>query len=145
MKKWMKISLAIVAVAIISSLAVYKFYINKPHKDIEHATPDFTLNSMKLYKEYTANKKHSDSLYNGKVIELSGKVDKIEVTDSMVIAVFVFSKGDFGDEGIRCTMLPKFNEDAKKIMPGTTVNVKGACSGFNDSDVILEKCSLIKD
>ena len=129
---------------IIFSHFLYKFYINKPHRDIEKADPDFTLKTENLYKEYTKNKVHSDSLYNGKVIQISGKVDKIETTDSLVIAVFVFSKDDFGDAGIRCTMLPKYNNELKNIIKGTEINIKGACSGYNDTDVILEKCSLVK-
>jgi len=126
-------------------MGVCGIYNYKPHMDIENTDPDFTLKTRKLYEEFTKNKGYSDSLYLGEIIELSGRVDKIEVSDSQVTAVFVFSKGDVGDSGIRCTLLPKYYDEAKKIMPGTIVNVKGACSGFNDSDVTLEKCTLIND
>jgi len=116
MKNWIKIVLILIGVAAITALIVYKFYINKPHKDIEKADADFTVKTENLYKEYTSNKTHSDSLYNGKVIEISGKIDKVETTDSLVILVAVFSQDDFGDAGIRCTMLP-IKMMLKKLLP----------------------------
>jgi hypothetical protein len=57
--------------------------------------------------------------------------------------VFVFEQGDFGDEGIRCTMLPKYNFEAGKLQPDVEIKVKGYCTGYNETDVILEKCSII--
>jgi hypothetical protein len=147
MKKWMKIILIIAAIGIIAALLIYKFYINKPQKDIENASADFTLKTEDLYKEFTTNKKHADSLYthDKNVIEITGKIDKIVIADSLVIAVFVFAHDDFGDAGIRCTFLPKYSDEAKKITIGSTVKIKGCCKGFNDPDVTLEKCSLVKD
>jgi len=70
-------------------------------------------------------------------------LSKIETADSLVIAVFVFNQGDFGDEGIRCTMMKKFNDEANRLQPDGEIIVKGYCTGFNETDVILEKCSLI--
>ncbi len=145
MKNWIKGALILTGMVITFTVCVYEFYINKPTKDIEKLIPDFTVNTQKLYKEYTTNKDHSDSIYKGRVIEISGKIDKVEIMDSTIVAVFVFSKGDFGDAGIRCMMLPKYNDEIKKVSLGSKINIKGYCSGINESDVILEKCSLIKD
>ena len=66
------------------------------------------------------------------------------MVDSLVIAVFVFNQGMFGDEGVRCTMLHGQTKLAANISKGNTVKIKGFCSGYNDTDVILEKCSLIQ-
>ena len=145
MKKWIIILLSLIAIGAIVAVIFYKFYVNKAHKDIENADADYKLKTEVLYKEYTSTKAHADSLYNGKVVQISGKVDKIETSDTLVIAVFTFAKDDFGDAGIRCTMLKKHNEDAKKIAVGTVISVKGLCSGYNDTDVILEKCSIVKE
>ena len=72
-----------------------------------------------------------------------GKLSKIEASDSLVTAVFVFGQGDFGDEGIRCSMLPKYSFEAGKLQPDGEIKVKGYCTGYNETDVILEKCSII--
>ncbi len=145
MKKWLKIILILFAIGIIAAGLVYKFYINKAHPDYEKLPADFKMKAEVIYNEYVKDKKASDSIYNGKVVEISGNVAKIESVDTLVVVTFVFKQGDFGDEGIRCTMLPKYNEETKKIATGTEVKIKGFCSGYNDTDVILEKGSLVKE
>lgn len=142
MKTWIKIVLAIVLIGIIAALLGYFFIYNKPHKDYEKAKPAFTLPAKELYDAFVSRKDESSAKYNDQVILLSGRVSKIEATDSLVIAVFVFNQGMFGDEGIRCTFLPKYNETARKILPDSEIRVKGYCAGFTDTDVILEQCSL---
>lgn len=145
MNKWLKIILVLAAIGIVVAVMVYKFYINKPHPDFENLPADFKLKAEVLYNDYISDKAAADLKYNGKIVELSGKVSTIETADTLVVAVFVFKQGDFGDEGIRCTMLPKYNEETKKIAAGTDVKIKGFCSGYNETDVILEKGSLVKE
>jgi hypothetical protein len=144
MKTWVKVILGLFVVGIIAAVLVYIFVYNKSHPDYEKMKPDYSLSASELYNSFKANTTGSERKYNGKVLALNGTLTKVESTDSLVIAVFVFNQGMFGDEGIRCTMLPKFNEEAKKLQPGNVYNIKGYCTGFNDPDVILEQCSIIK-
>ena len=144
MKTWVKIILSLFVIGIIALVLGYVFVYNKSHPDYEKMKPDFTLTASDLYNSFQANATESEIKYNGKVIAISGTLTKIESTDSLVIAVFVFNQGMFGEEGIRCTMLPKFNDVAKKLQPENVYNIKGYCTGFNDPDVILEHCSIIK-
>jgi len=145
MNKWLKILLILIAIGIVAAVLVYKFYINKPHPDFEKLPADFKLKAEVLYNEYVKDKAAAGLKYNGKIIEISGKIAKTESTDTLVVATFVFKQGDFGDEGIRCTMLPKYNVETKQIASGTEVKIKGFCSGFNDTDVIIEKASPVKE
>jgi hypothetical protein len=145
MKKWLKIALIITAIGIVAAILVYKFYINKPHPDFEKLSPDYQLKAEAFYNEYIKEKVTADVKYNGKIVELSGNISNIESIDTLVVASFVFKQGDFGDEGIRCTMLKKFNEETKKIALGSEVKIKGFCSGFNDTDVIIEKASIVRN
>jgi predicted transport protein len=143
MKMWMKIILGLLVVGIVAAFFVYKFVYNKQHPDYENIEPAFRMNAQELYDAFKTGKDVASVKYNGKVIALTGKLSKIETADSLVIAVFVFNQGDFGDEGIRCTMLKKFNEPASKLQPDGEVMVKGYCTGYNETDVVLEKCSII--
>jgi hypothetical protein len=156
MKKWLKILIIVAVVGIIAIIGVLK-YINKPNKDIEKAKAEYTLNANDLYKAYTDDKAKADSLYNGKVIEITGNVSKIETpSDTMVVAVFTQKQdttqvktddllGELNAEGgIRCTMLPNHSETAKKITPETAVRIKGLCNGMAGTDLIIEKCSIVK-
>ncbi|MEI7898048.1 MAG: hypothetical protein WCJ26_13500 [bacterium] len=143
MKTWIKIVLGLFVIGMIALFFVYKFYYNKSHPDYENAEASFSLNAQDLYQEYKTGKDAASAKYNGKMIALTGKLSKVESADSLVTAVFVFTQGDFGDEGVRCTMLKKFSDAAGKLQPDGEVKVKGYCTGYNETDVVLEKCSII--
>ena len=155
MKMWLKVVLVLVVVGIIAAIGLY-IYINKPNKDIETAKTEYTLKADDIYKEYSANKAKADSLYNGKVIEISGNFSKIDApSDTLVVAIFTQkqdttnkAKSDdpFADLGgdIRCTMLQKYIAETKKLVPETAVKIKGLCNGMNGADLIFEKCSIEK-
>ena len=143
MKRWIKIFLGLVIAGIAAGLLIFHFVINKPHPDFEKIKPDYTLNAGAFYNEFKTNKENASRLYNGKVIEITGKIARVEIEDTLTIAVFVFNQGMFGDEGIRCVMLRQYSQEARKLKPDGTTRVKGYCSGFNETDVIMEYCSLI--
>lgn len=144
MKKW-KIIMAGVILAAITGLAViFFFFYNKPHPDYEKMDAAFSLNASELYNAFTAARQEAEKKFNGQVVEISGIPSKLEDTDSLVVAVFVFNQGMFGDEGIRCTLLPDAHAKARELSPGTEVKIKGYCTGFNDTDVILEQCSFTR-
>jgi len=121
----------------------YFFIWNKAHPDFEKLEADYRLPAEDLYKAFVKNAQLASKKFNGKMIELSGQVHAIEQVDTLTIAVFIFNEGMFGNEGIRCTFLSSevLIEDPSDISGHV---IKGFCSGFNDVDVILEKCSILK-
>lgn len=141
-KKILIVAIAVLVV-LFAAPAVY-FGIFKGHPDYKNLKPQYTLESKQLYDTFKKDSKASATMYNGKMIELSGAISKVEASDTLVTLVFTFSQGMFGDEGVRCTMLPNDIQKAKLIKNGETIKVKGICQGFNDTDVVLEKCSLIQ-
>ncbi len=143
MKLWIKIILGLAIIGIIAVLFGYFFVYNKPHTDYENAEAEYTLNAPELYNAFVEDKHGADSLYTGKVILIEAPLTKKETADSLVIAVIVFNEGMFGDEGIRCVMLPKFHETIMAYQTGDPIKIKGYCTGYNDTDVILEHCSII--
>lgn len=145
MKTWIKILLILFVLGIAGAFLVYKFYINKPHPDIEKMTPDFTLKAADLFSEYLNNKAEAEKKFNGKIIQIQGNLAKAEVADTVVTAVFVFKQGDFGDEGIRCNMSKKFHDEIQKKDSGVLISIKGRCSGYNETDVIFEQSSIVKE
>jgi hypothetical protein len=145
MKNWIKILIALIIIGVIAAGLVYKFYINKPHEDIEKATPAYTMSATELWQKYNADLKLSDSLYTGKVIEVTGNLSKTEKSDSLSFAIFVMEADSmFGDKSIRCEMLAKYGAETTAITPGTAVKIKGFCNGFDQTDVKFSKCSLVK-
>ena len=145
MKKWIKISLVLIALFIVVVLLVYHFVINKPHPDYENLKADYSLSAGDLYQQFSADEKKAGQMYNGKVIEINGVFKAIEKNDSLAVIVFSFKEGVFGDEGIRCTFLSKFTGKVNQLTKNSDIKIKGYCSSFNDIDVILDKCSLTEN
>jgi len=145
MKKLLKIGIILAITGVITAALVWKFYVNKPHDDIEKATPDYSMTTEEIWNQYNSNLKTADSIYTGKVIELSGNLSRIDKNDSMVSAIFVMAADPmFGDKTISCQMYKKHNDEAASLKAGNSVKIKGFCTGYNDTDIIFNKCSIIK-
>ena len=140
MNRTIKISISAITILLAVAAYIWFFVYNKPHRDFERARPDFVLSAEKCYNDFVAGKK----IYTGKVVQISGKNAKFEINDSLTTLVFVFNEGMFGDEGIRCTLLPRYGKKVHEIDFSKPVTLKGFCSGFNDTDVILESCSIVE-
>lgn len=145
MKTWIKIIIALGIISIIAAVAVYKFVINKPHTDFVAAKTELVVRAKRLYTDYSANPETANGKFLDKVLEIEGSISRVELADSLVILVYVFEEGDFGDQGVRITMLPEYNQEAKTLSSLKPIKVKGVCRGFNDTDVIIEKGSLVKE
>lgn len=144
MKRFLRISAIVFVIFVIAGLLFYWFVINKPHPDYEALEPDFQLNAIELYEDFTIDRTLSENKYNGKMILLNGNLNSVEQADSLTIAVFVFEQGMFGDQGIRCTVLPKYKSQLMKYERSDEIWLKGFCAGYNDVDVILEKTSIVE-
>lgn len=129
---------------VLAALCFWFLVYNKPHTDIKKAKAEYIIGAEQLYSVFRNNKDSSNSKYNGRVIEISGSLTKVEVTDSLVVAIFVYEQGTFGDQGVRCTMLPEFSEQIKSAQAESFIKLKGFCAGFNDMDVIFDKVSIVE-
>jgi hypothetical protein len=143
-KNIFKAAITLLVIGVISAGLVYKFVINKPHKNYEKAKPAYIVSAADLFDSFRSTRKLAEQKYNGQVVMLTGKLDKIEESDSSVTGVFVFDQGMFGDEGVRCIMLPNHSTGLKSIPEGSDVQLKGYLTGYNDTDVIIEQCSVIR-
>jgi len=145
MKKLLIIGIVLLITGLIAAALVWKFYVNKPHDDIEKASPAYSMAAEEFWDKYTADIKKGDSLYTKQVIELTGKLSRIANNDSLVSLIFVMAADSmFGDKSISCQMYPKHNDEAKAIVPGSEVKIKGFCVGYNDPDIQFNKCSIVK-
>lgn len=139
MKKLVKVIGVLAILGILGAAYGWFFVYNKPHVNYENAEPDVVLTAEDCYKTFTSE----NSDYLGKVLQLSGVPTSIEQQDSLVIVVFAFNEGMFGDEGIRCTMLPNHSKTALGLNVSNEIKIKGKCQGYNGTDVILEHCSIV--
>lgn len=142
MKKILKIGAGLALLAILAGVYVWFYVYNKPHRDYQKAEADFVVSAETCYYQYSANTAESKQ-YLDKVLQVEGIPSSIESTDSTVIVVFAFNSGMFGDEGIRCTMLPNQHDQTRSLALSENISIKGYCTGYNGTDVILEHCSLV--
>jgi hypothetical protein len=143
MKKILLILLALLVLGAAAAFLVYKYVYNKPHPNYETKKTELKIEAKRLWTDFSMNKDIADQKYTGKLMEIDGIIMRVEMADSLVIVVFAYRKGDFGDEGVRVTMLPAYNEAAKAIDPFKPVRIKGLCTGYNGTDVILENGSIV--
>jgi len=143
MKKLGLIALVLIILGGAAAFLVYKYVYNKPHPDYVEKKADLSIAAKRLWTDYSMNKDIADPKYTGKVIEIKGSIMRVETVEDMVIVVFAYRRGDFGDEGIRVTMLPEYHQAAKGINPFKDVKIKGLCTGYNDQDVIMENGSIV--
>ncbi len=124
-------------------LVAYLMY-NKPHPDYTAMKAEFQVSVAELYADYVQDLNSANERYTGKVLEVEGELHSVEPLDSTLVAVFVLEEGMFGDQGVRCTFHPAHVPDESLLQPGNLLAIKGYCTGFNEVDVILEKCILIQ-
>ncbi|MDK2909079.1 MAG: hypothetical protein PWR20_646 [Bacteroidales bacterium] len=144
MNKLLKIFLVVFILGLLAGIAAYVFVYNKPHTDYARAKPELIVDARQCFDEFVNNRSQAEQKYNGKIVQLTGALTRIESNDSLSVIVFVFNEGIFGDEGIRCTLLPDYKPSSLNLKPGDQIEVKGLITGYNETDVIMENCSLVK-
>jgi len=145
MKKLFRIGLILAAIGLVAAALVWKFYVNKPHEDIEKVPPAYSMSTEEIWGKYNTDRKTSDSLFNNQVIEVTGSLSRIDKNDSLVSVIFVMAADSmFGDKTIACQMYKKHNDEAGALAVGTKVKIKGICIGYDDTDIKFNKCSIVK-
>lgn len=127
----------------VGSYAYYEF--NRENKDLKNVTPDITITTAELMKEFTVNFTAADSLYKNKVVELTGVITKVDSAD-MPLIVFFGEKNSMSS--IQCSMDPEHHDTYKAVMTGNTTRLKGIYIGAISQDIFgidikLNRCVII--
>ena len=126
LKRWHKIVLAMLVVAGVAGLVVWKI-INKKNPSLKNAAPDYTVTMQGLIQEFSTGDSAAQQKYLGKVVEVSGTVKKIVASDSAA----VLNLGDTSSLSlVQCQIDARHNADVKNIKEGDAVTVKGKLAGF---------------
>ncbi|HOI31264.1 MAG: hypothetical protein PHG67_13965 [Bacteroidales bacterium] len=141
MKKWMKILVLFAVIGIAAASYVYVFVYNKAHPDYRKLEPNFSLSSESCFEAFKKDASEANQRFIGQMLQLSGTLNQIESTEKQTIFYFIHSEGMFGNEGVRVNMLP--DEQLSEIISGQDITIKGYCTGYNQTDVILEHGSVI--
>lgn len=142
-----KIILLVVAIALLSGGWYAWSEYNRKVKDLSRVTADLHLKTNDLVAQFEKDEANANALYLDKVIAVNGTIKAIEKDEANNYSLVL------GDEksmaSVRCSMDIDQNKKIEKLVEGSTITVKGACTGFNadellGSDVILNR-SVIQE
>lgn len=120
---------------------LYLFVYNTPHADIREATPDYSMEAMDLYGEFTTDEVVANQRYLGKIIRVRGRVLEVERKDGKPVAI----KLDVGHilDAVVCELDEIYPRKTEKIQRGDLVVLQGICNGLLE-DVILNRCGIVE-
>ena len=107
---------------------------------VSAATTDVSVSAVQLAAEYKANEVAADGTYKGKIIEVTGAVDKIgkDILDQPYVSLSG-GKGDLF--GVQCVFAKHDLSKLSKLKKGQRVTAK--CKGAGKMvSVSLKHCSL---
>lgn len=124
----------------------YKEY-SRTNKDLSRTRADISASAADLVREYESNDAAANTKYLGKIIDVTGSVKEVTKDEG---GYFTIVLGDTaGLSSVRCAMDSSHQDDAARVSNGSSVMIRGACTGFNKddmglgSDVILNRCVLV--
>jgi len=127
---------------LVLAAAGYGWYaFNKKPADVRQQSADMEIKAKDLLQLFQQNEAAANARYVDKVIVVSGVVLSMQ-TDAEGKTTLSLDTGD-PMATVTCSFYNEETAALKQINKGNPVRVKGICTGML-SDVILNKCSLVK-
>lgn len=133
----------LIAAAIIGAIAAYFIWANflKTAPSMRKLDTAFQVEAVALYKEFDSNEAIANAKYLNKIIEVSGVVTNIEVSEDSKPIISLRTEG-FGV--IKCTMESDLEEEKlSEIQINSTLVIKAECIGML-LDVLLNRAIIIE-
>ncbi|HVX52250.1 MAG TPA: hypothetical protein VHB48_18970 [Chitinophagaceae bacterium] len=134
-KRQVILSVAMLCLLLAVAWGFYQY--NKPHTSAGGKSTDAVLPADSLYAAYQANETAAGKLYMNKILEVTGFVKDITMSDKT--PVILLATGFNGD--INCSMALDSNTVFTKAHKLSKIAVKGKCSGYL-MDVNLVDCVI---
>ena len=107
---------------------------NRTNKDLSKVKADVRITVTEIINEYESNDSTADEKYLGKIIELSGNVKKVE-EDGYGNYTIVLGETE-NSSSVRCTMDTAYRMDAAHVPEGSSVTLRGACTGYKKNELL---------
>ncbi len=135
MKKLIYTLLGIIAVAVVGTLV----FLNIPKASSKNKEAEITISAIDLFNDFESNEQKSNNLYNGKIIQVEGKILAVSKDEQESTVIILDVEDQF--DGVLCTL----EENPKnKLSVGDQIKVKGQCNGFLSGVVMMNKCVLVE-
>ncbi len=134
-----KILYFLLAAGLIGAAIGYSMW-NKPHKDMQKAATDITVDATAIFNEYEIDENAANAKYFEKVIAIKGVVKESSTSEDGSVKVSLDTGKDFG---VLCVLSETATHARKSFTTGETVTLKGSCAGLN-FDVQFVDCVEVK-
>jgi hypothetical protein len=139
MKTYVKIILGVVLFLVVLGIGTGIYLFRMPHKDLAKVKADIVLSAVDLQKAFEDNETAASAKYVKKILQIDGEVLSVKPAEEDVLNVTLKTGNDMSS--VICTF--PAGTDPAKFSPGSSVTIKGECSGFL-MDVLLNNCVLVK-
>jgi hypothetical protein len=139
MRPLYKIALLIGFLIILHAIFLGVYYYYMPQKDLTTAKPDFTITADDLGKEFTSDEAAASAKYNGKTIDLTGRIQNADAQNGKVITLTLKTSGQ--NSAVICNLAQPV--DLNTIKADQEIRIRGEVSGYL-MDVLLNNCIIIR-
>jgi hypothetical protein len=131
-KKLLTVVLALIVIGVAVALIMW----NKPNRTVANEK-GIEVTAVQLVKEYQENEQEANKKYLDKALQVSGTISAVDKNQEGQTTVMLTS--DDAMTGVLCTL----KEQAGNIAAGSSITIKGFCSGML-SDVRLREAVVVK-
>lgn len=125
-KKVLKLVLITGGVLLLIAVAVYFYFATLTYEDTAKVKADFTIEAIPFIKEFETDYQAANKKYADKIIAVNGVVTATEAADTtMNIKMEDTASGSY----LIFAFQKQHLDEAKKLIPGDRVSIKGSCSG----------------
>ncbi|OEK00956.1 hypothetical protein BFP97_05280 [Roseivirga sp. 4D4] len=139
----MKKKRLLIAVAIIGAIAAYFVWANflKTAPSMRKLDAEYEVQAIPFYNEFDSNEATANTKYLNKIVQVTGEVADIEVTEGSKPIISLKTEG-FGV--IKCTMESDLDqEELSRIEGNAEITIKAECIGML-LDVLLNRSIIIE-
>lgn len=132
---------------ITAGLYVYYAY-NRGVENTANLSTDFAISGSDLIAKYKENDKAADSVYLGKVLEVTSIIKSLDKDTTGNYTVILGNGTDASS--IRCSTAMQTDNEIASFVLGKLITVKGICTGYlaDDmglgADILLKQCITIQ-
>ena len=115
----------------------------QPEPEPESLQPEMELTVDDIISAYEQEGGMADSKLGGKIMKVTGKIDRIEVKETFdIYYITLASEGRPISQSVRCNFDQKHGAELSNLMQGQTVTVQGKYDG-SLIDLSIRNCILI--
>ena len=135
-----KIIIGLLFVVLIGGFVAYTMY-NKPHADMSNIKVDASMSASELFKMYESDESAADGKYLGKIIQITGEVNNINLDNERVESL-TLETGDMLT-GVTCLLDEVNSNHRQDFKMGEKITLNCVCTG-KLMDIELNRCVEIK-